>query len=155
MRLDKKYKIEEAAAGKKEDRDISKSILIEDTKAIATNGKILAMVPVQTEEETGNSIKALDLKFQRSNPKSKGSDSVFATLEPLGGQFPNYKVVFPEGQPEFIICIDVALLVRLSKALGSEVVQLEFHGSDRSFKVLPYDIRNTAEGIMLPIKPRK
>lgn len=130
MKINKSFKIE-GITSSEDNREVLKSIYVykenDDCFAVATNGKALAIVPVEIEDNelnNGNSVTASDLKFQRSNPAIKKQDYVFSFLKPLDGQFPDIKNVFPKTDPSVNFNVNVKLLKTLCDAMGSEIVSI-------------------------------
>lgn len=156
MRIDKKFKLENVASNDKTREVIQNIYIFNDgkIKACATNGKVLAIVPVVVDDnelEKGNSIKASDLKFQRSNPSIKKQDDVFCFLKPLDGDFPKLDEVFPKEKPIVEIGIDTTLLMNLSKALGTEVLKMSIISGDKAIKVESIN-NNEAYGLIMPCR---
>ena len=158
MNIDKKYKIE-CVCSKDSTGGILQSVYVyqeEKAWAVATNGKALAEVPVNLENDElkkGNSIKATDLAFQRKNPAVKKQDSVFACLSPLNGTFPNFQIIWPKEPPKVTIGLNISLLKNLADALGSEIVKIEIIDNEKAFRV--YAIDNKAKGLLMPCEIEK
>ena len=160
MEILKKYRLEEVCS-KGDARYVLHSVFVSqngngDTWAMATDGKILAKVPVIVENGElgkGNSIKAQDLKHQKSNPNLKKKDNVLVCLEPLDGEFPEIDKVFPSGEPTLFLRIDITLLNRLCKGLGADMVKLAiYEGRKTPLVVTPLDSSANGEiGLMMPI----
>ena len=140
MNIDKKYKLE-GITSKDKTREALNSIYVYEngrTWAVATNGRALAKVPVEIkagELEKGNSIKANDLKFQRSNPAIKKQDNMFCFLEKLPSQYPNIDMVIPTGEAKVSFKLDVALLKALADALGTENIKIEYIDENKPLRV--------------------
>jgi len=139
MKIDKKYKIE-SASSTNASRYILNSVRIEKTgeqaQAIATDGRIMAIVPVQLEdgdkEEAIVSPKAfatarkscgklVDARIElNGNAKVTNGieDQSFGYIE---GNYPNWKQVLPKDYKKSLkVSLDAKLLLNLWKAIGGE-----------------------------------
>ena len=139
MKIDKKYKIE-SASSTDVSRYILNSVRVEKTgeqaQAIATDGKILAIVPVQLEdgdkEEAIVSPKAFATarkacgKFAEARIELNGSAKVTNGIEDqsfgyIEGNYPNWKQVLPGDYKKSLkVSLDAKLLLNLWKAIGGE-----------------------------------
>lgn len=137
MRLDKKYKIEKAAS-KDAAREIINSASLEGNKLIATDGKILAVVPVKNDDGDKDAVipskalaaarkgasKHMPLAIDTSGDRIKimctkdGSDIY---MDKLPTNFPKWKQVLPKKKrKELKVKIDPRLLWDLCQALGTD-----------------------------------
>lgn len=176
MRLKSKYQIEKAAS---EDatRFQIKKILIDDGKAVATDGRIMAIVPcVHADSEDKKTILADDLAFIRKSQKNiaklsgevvielngkiqaSGDNGMNIELEAPDSNYPNYKQVIPQGEPKFRIGFDLQYLVKLAKAIGADgnekgksFVELELFEENGAFIVRNHKDK-AAYGVQMPIK---
>ena len=139
MKIDKKYKIE-SASSTDVSRYILNSVRVEKTgeqaQAIATDGRILAIVPVQLEdgdkEEVIVSPKAFATarkaggKFAEARIELNGSAKVTNGIEDqsfgyIEGNYPNWKQVLPGDYKKSLkVSLDAKLLLNLWKAIGGE-----------------------------------
>lgn len=144
MKIDKKYKIE-SASSTDVSRYILNSVRIEKTsvtpdgrqaQAIATDGKIMAMVPVQLEdgdkEEAIVSPKAFATarkacgKLADARIELNGSAKVTSvegeqSFGYIEGNYPNWKQVQPGDYKDSLkVSLDAKLLFNLWKAIGGE-----------------------------------
>ena len=139
MNIENKYKIEEAAS-KDPTRYILQGVHVANVngsaKAVATDGKILAMVPVEVEPEDTVGVTARAETFKRARKAYKKQKISFiklngkATVRELDGEvsfdyvdgnYPNFSQVIPKPtEKTFKLSFDVNNLVRLWKALGGE-----------------------------------
>ena len=154
MLIRKDFKLEYATS-KDETRKVLNSVYIrkenESHFAYATNGKILAKVPCKIEDKElalGNSIKADDLKFQRSNPNNKKVDERYCALSPLPEAFPDVDAVMPKGDGIIKIKLDTSLLSDLAKALGRDILTLEIFAEDKAVRVTT--IEADSLGLIMP-----
>lgn len=134
MMINRKYMIEEIC-----DKHGVSSIehpYFDGKKVIATNGNMLAIVPVGDveEDDTPGYLPKEDLKLDRKNfPRNQSSlyvranglfESKLAGISmerPSGCEFPKYEAVIPAAdRKEVKIVFDLELLIRLFKALGGE-----------------------------------
>lgn len=139
MNIENKYKIEEAAS-KDPTRYILQGVHVANVngsaKAVATDGRILAMVPVEIEPEDTVGVTARAETFKRARKAYKKQKISFiklngkATVRELDGEvsfdyvdgnYPNFSQVIPKPtEKTFKLSFDVNNLVRLWKALGGE-----------------------------------
>ena len=144
MKIDKKYKIE-SASSTDVSRYILNSVRIEKTsvtpdgrqaKAIATDGKIMAIVPVQLED--GDKEEAIVSPKAFATARKAGGKLVDARIELNGsakvtngiedqsfgyieGNYPNWKHVLPGDYKKSLkVSLDAKLLLNLWKAIGGE-----------------------------------
>jgi DNA polymerase III sliding clamp (beta) subunit (PCNA family) len=173
MKIDRKFKIESAAT-----RDESRSYTdpwldVASRLLVATDGHILAAVPVEVEEgERSRFISSEALKAGRKAAR-KGSPVDVIDCEGrsqvVGGpvfpceqarKFPAYEQIIPEskeGDPgTFTVGLDVALLRRLADAIGSEgSVALTFRAEDPLAPILVRDATSREPGtvgIIMPVR---
>ena len=151
--IDKKYKLEEATSGPKDLRPILENIFVNKGHAIATNGKVLAMVPAETQiDEPGNSCSGKVLKAARKGLK-KHENMAEVPLKDLEGKFPDITQVIPAEEANYTIGIDAKLLYALSQALGCDRLTLNIIDSKRAIKVRPFGDK-AASGLIMPCKDR-
>ena len=156
MKIDKKYKIEEAASSDKTRYAINCvriDALNGSAKAIATDGKIMAIVPIELQDGDKSEV---SLPCDAIKAARKAAGKVFAPQIKLNGhavvedgngsrafnynedRYPNFAQVIPkESKPDEVynISFDVKLLTRLWKALGGEdcrqaIVKLKIRKDD-------------------------
>jgi len=144
MKIDKKYKIE-LASSTNASRYILNSVRVEKIsvtpsgrsgQAIATDGKILAIVPVQLEdgdkEEAVVSPKAfsiarkacgklVDARIELNGNARVASVDGEQSFEYIEGNYPNWKQVMPGDYKKSLrVSLDAKLLLSLWKAIGGE-----------------------------------
>jgi hypothetical protein len=181
MKIKKSYKLEEACSQDANRQNIcepwiecngesAKLVTGIGPRAIATDGKILAVVPVELQhEDTGNRIAIKALKESRKAGGSKAEHAFIALTETHsiatgGAQYPITLVnpprmagIVPEmGRPDGVkIRLDVSLLLRLAKALGSQNdrVLLEISGESDVVIVRPMGENcDEAFGLIMPVR---
>jgi len=176
MKTKAKYEIE-LAASSDECREVITNIqLYKDNKClVATDGKILAIVPVEVEDgEVNGPIPPQAFKSARKGitKKQKEIDDVEIDIHCLEGElniytkkegvhnikrprdilYPNFKQVIPRNKAKHTIRFNPELLMKLAKAIGSsESIVLEFNDEDSPIEVYSCDKTNEAFGVLLPI----
>ncbi len=174
MRINKLHKIE-AACSKDETRPTITQPFVQSGRAIATDGKILASVPIETTEGEEVEDKRIPIDALKAARKAtlKMTPNATLTLGDKNCTLPNgasYPVLHPEHDGSrlprvaeivsakltkedaaFSVTIDLALLERLSEAIGCEKVTLCFKDGQSIITVLPYD-RNGAFGLLMPMR---
>jgi DNA polymerase III sliding clamp (beta) subunit (PCNA family) len=162
MFIDKNYKLEYAAEKKSATRDNLKNINFQKDYAVASNGHIMAFVPVESDsEDTTGLLNAENLKLARKNSVSNGNvfmrvngsfelmDKTKLPKENIA--FPDYLSVIPENNREYTIALNAKLLYQLSQAMGCEKVVLEFISPNKAIKV--YDLDNKESfGLLMPVR---
>ena len=175
MKLAKIHKLE-AAVSKDETRPGITQPFIQNGRAIATDGRILASVPIETEEGEEVEGKKLPLDAIKAARKASGklwADMPFTFSETHcsifgGASFPLHHadVVSPKvaeivsarlerEEATFSVTLDIDLLKRLSEALGTEKVTLCFKDEESIITVLPSGTENRdnkAFGLLMPIR---
>jgi DNA polymerase III sliding clamp (beta) subunit (PCNA family) len=155
MKIDSDYKIE-LACSVDPMREPLQNILIEDGNAIATNGHILAVVPVVMQDNDNRSfiIPKEVFAFARETQSSKeiivdciaegkliinGKHEVDSIGIPKQ-QFPNWKTVLPknEDKPEYEIAFNFDYLKDMAEILGTPFLKLSFYGKKKAIKIEPY-----------------
>jgi hypothetical protein len=182
MKIKKSYKLEEACSTDATREGIcepwieangesAKLVVGIGPRAIATDGKILAVVPCELQhEDTGNRIAIKALKESRKAGGSK-AEHAFIGLETShsvatgGAQYPVCQYAPPhmahivpdENRAPAIakIRLDASLLLRLAKALGSQNdrVLLEISGEGDVIIVRPMGENcHEAFGLIMPVR---
>lgn len=174
MKIAKIHKLE-AAVSKDETRPGITQPYIRDGRCIATDGRMLASIPIETEEGEEVEGKKIPLDAIKAARKASGKlwpDMPFTFTEThcsiLGGaSFPLHHVdvqaprvaeivsfKLEKEEANFSVTLDVDLLKRLSEALGSESVTLNFKSDKDVITVFPSGDRsrdNKAFGLLMPI----
>jgi DNA polymerase III sliding clamp (beta) subunit (PCNA family) len=166
MQIDKKYKLEKCVS-EDPSRANLQNVFISGRHAYATNGHILAVVPVTSEKgDTPGWLTPDALKLARK--EAKGSDTITISLNgqlilPGGMSLPR-----PNGEekpPRFFrvlrqalsnrkirIGLNASYLKELSEAIGSEEVVLEIDRPDSSILVRPIRNSEGVLGILMPVR---
>jgi DNA polymerase III sliding clamp (beta) subunit (PCNA family) len=152
MKLNTKCKIESAASKDKTRYSITAPWLDIDengAKVIATDGRIMAVVPVQVNETDKSCHLSIDaLKASRKGRLASGEIDTSGEMQQVtgGGAFPredlgnapNWRQVMPEEKaPVFTVALNPALLARLAEAMGTDAVKLEFTSETSPIRVTP------------------
>ena len=168
MKIDKKYRLEKAVSTD-ESRTNLTNISITRRHAIACDGRMIAIVPVEVDEgdEAGwLSPDALKLA-RRVNPK--GLDTIGIILNgtqelPDGSTIkrPSFDEVHPPKMLQillhanrgrtFRIGINASMLKSLSEAIGSEEVVLEFGSPTETILVHPVHYEEGVCGVLMPVR---
>lgn len=175
MKIAKIHKLE-SAVSKDETRPAIIQPFIQNGRCIATDGKMLASVPIETEEGEEVEGKKIPLDAIKAARKASGklwADMPFSFSDThcsiLGGaSFPlhHVDVVLPKvaeivsaklekEEAAFCVTLDVDLLQRLSEALGTEKVTLCFKDDKSVITALPSGTENRnnkAFGLLMPIR---
>jgi hypothetical protein len=182
MKIKKSYKLEEACSTDvtregicepwiESSGESAKLVVGIGPVAIATDGKILAVVPVELQhEDTGNRIAIKALKDSRKAGGSKAEHAFVglgnaASIATGGAQYPVTQYTPPhmagivpgENRAPAIakIRLDASLLLRLAKALGSQNdrVLLEISGEGDVVIVRPMGENcDEAFGLIMPVR---
>lgn len=175
MKLAKIHKLE-SAVSKDDTRPAIMQPFIQGGRAIATDGKILASVPIETEEGEDVEERKIPLDALKAGRKASGklwADVLLSFTEThcsiLGGtSYPlqHVDVVAPrvaeivsakleKEEAAFSVTIDIDLLKRLSEALGAEKLTLNFKDAQSIITALPSGSENRDNksfGLLLPIR---
>ena len=181
MKIKKSYKLEEACSTDanrvgicepwiESNGECAKLVIGIGPRAIATDGKILAVVPVELQhEDSGNRIAIKALKESRKAGGSKCEHAFVglgnaASISTGGAHYPvtqhappSMAGIVPEmGRPDGVkIRLDASLLLRLAKALGSQNdrVLLEISGESDVVIVRPMGENcDEAFGLIMPVR---
>jgi len=181
MKIKKSYKLEEACSTDvtregicspwiEANGESAKLVVGCGPRAIATDGKILAVVPVELQhEDTGTRIAIKALKESRKAGGSKAEHAFVslgnaASIATGGAHYPVTQHVPPRmagivperGRPDGMkIRLDASLLLRLAKALGSQNdrVLLEISGENDVIIVRPMGENcDEAFGLLMPVR---
>lgn len=137
MKIHKDCKIEKATS-----KDVSRYVLtepyldVENKAMVATNGVIIAVVPVElSESDKSGHITAENLQSIRKtrNCSAECGDDWIETdnskiVRSNLGNFKNWKIVIPplDRETKFQIGLNIKLLWELCQAIGCETARLEF-----------------------------
>jgi len=173
MKLSKLHKLE-SACSKDETRPTITQPFVQGGRAIATDGRILASVPIETTE--GEDVEDKRIPIDALKAARKATLKIFQnatlTLDEKACTLPNgavYPVLHLEqggslprvaeivsakltkDDSTFHVTLDLALLERLSEAIGCQKVTLCFKDSKSIITVLPYEA-NGAFGLLMPMR---
>jgi len=166
MQIDRKYKIERAVSSDYL-RENLQNVFVSKHHAVATDGKILAIVPIQTDKEDEAGWLTPDALKHARKVSGKGLESVRIGLN--GAQ------ILPDGtvmtRPEehkppkifrllrkahqgrsYRIGINAAYLKDLADALGSEELVLECGQPNEAILVKPVHHEEGTMGLIMPIR---
>lgn len=175
MKLAKIHKLE-SAVSKDDTRPAIMQPFVQGGRAIATDGKILASVPIETEE--GEDVEERKIPLDALKAGRKASGKLWADI-PLtftetacsilgGASFPLQhadirtpridEIISARLEKEeaaFSVTLDIDLLKRLSEALGTEKLTLNFKDEKSIITALPSGPENRDNksfGLLMPIR---
>lgn len=177
MKLAKTYKLE-SSVSKDDTRAAIMQPFIQNGRAIATDGRMLASVPIETEE--GEEVNGMRIPLDALKAARKATLKIIPDLSLTlaeksasvlsGASFPvlHFDVTLPKvaeivsakiekEEAAFSVTLDVDLLKRLSEALGTEKVTLCFKDEKSIITVLPSGLENRdnkAFGLLMPIRTK-
>jgi len=165
MQIDKKYKLEKAVSTDP-GRENLQNIWTSRHHAFATDGTILAAVPVNHErDDTPGWLTPEALKLARR--VDKGSDTIVISLNgqmvlpggvtlprPTENRFPRIYQILRRAftSRKMRIGVNVGHLKDLSDAIGSEEIVVELGSSDEAILIRPLHKSNSACGLIMPIR---
>lgn len=172
MKISKSHKIELAAS-----KDQTRAAIVnpyldrgpDGDKVIATNGRILAVLPVECDEKD---VSGYVPRECLKDARKAGGVVLNGVAEIYGGasyprgteyNFPNWRQVMPDYSKRKTVKlgIDPALLKALADAIGAEIVHLEFPVDEQTDTVLdPLIVKpsgrsggeNPAHGVIMPCR---
>lgn len=163
MKIDNALK-PELVCSKDATRPILQQAYLKGDRLVATNGRSLAVIPVEREDgDTDGFISPAALKAARKLAKRRDAVSIKANgclaladgtqlprTEP--GQFPNYEQVIPKTPEEshkITLALDAKMLLDLAQALGSDKVKLCITGGDTVQPILVSPLEQNRFGAAL------
>jgi len=162
MRISKAYKLENLV-DEMNTRGLA-NICIENNIAVASNGKVLAVVPLKEFEpnETGCISPEILVAARKVSPKADKESDIFltdkeerlidgSTRPRPSNEFPKYKEVIPIDEPQMVFSFDIKLLNKLAKAIDSDRLVLEIINPRKAIRVYPANKGNEAFGVLMPI----
>ena len=158
MIIKKKYKIEEVTTEPKDFCLAMEFVHLRKSKAgvfaEATNGRALARVPVDVDSFVDNwGVKNSTLAYRRKDPTHKKQTVMGLDLVEIPQPYPATEGVFPAAPPVVTFSLDVDLLVKLSRALGTS--KLTFAVVDDSTAIRVSAIGDSAHGLIMPYRTPK
>jgi hypothetical protein len=177
MKLAKIHKLE-SACSKDETRPAIIQPFIQGGRCIATDGRMLASVPIEAEE--GEEIEGMRIPLDALKAARKATLKMIPDLSLTlteksvsvlsGASFPvqHFDVTLPKvaeivsaklekEEAAFSVTLDIDLLKRLSEALGTEKITLNFKDEKSIITVLPSGLENRdnkAFGLLMPIRTK-
>jgi hypothetical protein len=164
MQIDKRYKIEKVVS-KDPTRENLQNIHVTKRHAFATDGRILAAVPIMAEKGDTEGWMTPDvLKIGR---KCSKSDSVSIELNgtqiladgtilvrPMEHRFPTITHILMSAHRnrQLRVGLNVRYLKDLADAIGADEVVLELGKPDEAILVRPASKSNSALGLIMPIR---
>jgi DNA polymerase III sliding clamp (beta) subunit (PCNA family) len=180
MKIDRNYQLDKATS-KDELRVSLQHILLEKEYAVATDGRILAKVPIENHELRGllNSKaistarkmqKTADLDIRLINNTASiikmdknGAHDASETVElkryradedGTEPMYPNWKSVVPKHERPHRFGFEVQYLIDLAQAIGADkvVFEVDVANNTRAIIVKPWDVSNKARGLIMPLR---
>jgi hypothetical protein len=169
MQIERKYKIEKCASTDPSRTNLQ-NIYISRRHAMSTNGRILAIVPVQVQEDDEIGWLSPDALKHARKVSAKGLDSIQIVLN--GAQvLPDGTIMNrPDGENpphtfrilrqafsdrKHRIGINAAYLKDLADALGNEELILEIGDPNSAILVRPVHSESGTVGLIMPIRLNK
>ena len=172
MKINKIYQLDKMFYPEKRRlRPYEKGILVQDGQAVATNGRILAVVPVADYQDDSPGVISPEVISEGRRRFKNFNEIMFSnngktTLElngpsfdhPLGENesFPNWPSLFPakDGEPVIRIGLNARLLKALSDALGTETLELAIYGAQKGIVVTPTPKGDddVTRGVIMPVR---
>jgi hypothetical protein len=180
MKIDRNYQLDKAVS-KDELRPALQHILLEKEFAIATDGHILAKVPIENNELAGlltpkalvtarkmqktpdldirlisNTAVIIKMDKNGAHDTSETVELKRCELDEDGSepQYPNWKSVISKHQNPFKFGFDLQNLVNLAQAMGTDkvVLQIDTAAPHTSIIVYPFDLGNRSKGLLMPMR---
>jgi DNA polymerase III sliding clamp (beta) subunit (PCNA family) len=165
MQIEKKYKIEKCASTD-ESRPSLQNIYISRRHAMSTNGRILAIVPVQVQEDDETGWLSPDALKHARRVSAKGLENIKIVLNgaqvlpdgtimnrPKGENPPHIFRLLKQAHSnrEYRIGINAHYLIDLADALGNEELILEIGEAHSAILVKPLHSAPGTVGLLMPI----
>lgn len=152
MIFSKIFKLDKVCARHPRHRLAFDHIQVENGVAVATDGHILAIVPVEMEEGDEPGLvppRSWGIACKRSGSgeaciglngavRAHGKDGLTECARPVG-KFVTWTAVIPAGEPVRRVRLNAAHLARLAAALGDDMVTLELHDNGHVIGVRGHD----------------
>ena len=171
MKLLKEHKIEKALQKETGTRFQTEYAMLDDGNLVATNGRILAVVPVETDDADTNGLVSKEALVQARKGIPKGGMTTIVcnsglhlerqgmTLErpfqESADSFPNWKagVVPDAGLTVRKVILSASLLHKLADAMATDAVTLHLQVNDGTAILVTCE--NDATGVIMPLSPAK
>jgi DNA polymerase III sliding clamp (beta) subunit (PCNA family) len=169
MEINKKYKLEKAVS-KDPLRENLQNIIIQGKQAFATDGYIMAVVPVKLENGDTPGLMSPDALKLGRKATSKAFDNITIALDgsqklhdgtvlprPEGDHPDRLQSILSDAQKKrkFKFGINVGLLNDLSDAIGANEVVLELSAPDKAILVRPLKNGEGEKGIIMPVRVKE
>ena len=166
MQIDKKYRIEHCVS-KDSTREQMNNIFVNKTHAMATNGHILARVPIELEKgDTEGCLSPEALKLARKvTPKNLGFAQIVlngsqvmpdgtAMTRPTATPPPQTEKIVNEADAgkKFTVALDASYLKDIADALGSDRLVMSFGTPTSAILIRPFEGDEGALGLLMPIR---
>ncbi len=162
IKIDKRYRLEKAVS-KDENRVALQYVKIEGNRAIATDGHILADIPIKRGKFGKRNFLLKSESWKKLVAKEKKDYEIeldvsgFAEKPPIS--YPNWKKVVPDGSShKFEFGINAKFLYSLSQALGEDRVKLSIDQSSSEVAILVEPMVDFGEdsrgekGLIMPVR---
>lgn len=130
-------------------------------RAVATNGRMLVIVPVEFEEgdepgyltpealKAGRKLKCgPDMSIKANGDLKLANGVCFPRPRVNDLPYPNYRQVIPTSEPTFRVAFNARMLADLAEAMGTEVVTLEFVDTLTAIRVSGHG----RCGVLMPVR---
>jgi hypothetical protein len=171
MKIDKKYRLE-TAVSTDESRENLANISVTRRHAIACDGKMIAIVPVEIDEGDEVGWMTPDALKQARKANPRGLDTIRIILngqqELQDGSTvkrPSFDEVRPPKMVQillkahrgrtFRVGINAGMLKSLSEALGTDELILEFGSPNEAILVRPVHQEEGVRGVLMPVRLNK
>lgn len=166
MQIDRKYKIEKCVSADPS-RETLLNIYVSKKHAVATNGHVLAMVPIEKEKgDTDGWITPDTLKLARKvTPKALGTVHIGlngAQVLPDGTTIPRPTEATPpdatniikaaKEDRKFTVGINASYLQSISEALGTDELVLSFSTPNSAILVKPLRDDSESLALLMPVR---
>ena len=162
MKIDKKFKVERAVSKNDDPTDSKTKIFIRNEDLVATDGRIIAFIPIELEEGDSHRIFIDPYIITEARKFAKEAESDFLTMN-LAGEDSTGKVIFkngitipyqltkteleliptefdsivPDGKPRISLVLDLNHLSKISAALGSRLIKLDYFDPHKAMRITP------------------
>ncbi len=166
MHIEKKYRLEKAVSAD-ESRKNLQNIWVSQRHALATDGKILALVPIISEKDDEAGWMSPDALKLGRKVSPKGIDALHIGLNgtqilPDGTILKRPSEIMPPRILQILMAahrkrsyrlgLNAAYLKSLSEAMGCEEIVLEIGKPDEAILVKPLHPDGSIAGLIMPIK---